>query len=142
MPNKEAHLAAAKENQEALDYLLLKLESFSGWVATVAFYKALHLMDALCAVDGTHHSDHKSRNGAMKRGSPRQKRLYKHYRALWQASRIARYLKEYSDSKEYDVFADFMPPAEVKRQLVDHRLRQIEKSVLDAFDDKPSEKTR
>ncbi len=41
MPSREAHIAAARENQRALEYLSERFDSFGGWVAVVAFYKAL-----------------------------------------------------------------------------------------------------
>ena len=40
MPSKKAHLAAAKENQAAIDYLCIQVESFPAWVVTIAFYKS------------------------------------------------------------------------------------------------------
>ena len=50
MPSKEAHLTAAKRNQATIDYLLAGDEHLP-WVVTVAFYKALHLVEAVFAAD-------------------------------------------------------------------------------------------
>jgi hypothetical protein len=47
MPSKEAHLAIAERNQQCIDYLKQDLSHYAEWVTTVAFYKALHLVDAL-----------------------------------------------------------------------------------------------
>jgi hypothetical protein len=92
MPSKEAHLAAARENQRAIDYLCLKIEDFPGWVTTVAFYKALHVIEALFAVDGAgrggHTDRHEERNSRL-RETRRYQQLWKFYRPLYQASLIS-----------------------------------------------------
>src|SRR3990172_8898931 len=97
MPSKDAHLAAARENQDVIDYLCLQVDKFPGWIATVAFYKALHVVEALFAVDGTgsggHTDRHEDRNRLLKKTS-RYQHIWKSYRPLYQASLIARYLRE------------------------------------------------
>lgn len=132
MPSKEAHLAAAKENQRAIDYLCRKIDEFPAWVTTVAFYKALHVVEALFAVDNAgvagHTDGHKERNEILKRTS-RYQHIWKSYRELFQASLIARYLRDNRNAPAHEVFSQWMPPSEVKSKVLDHWLHQIEESA-------------
>lgn len=45
MPNEEAHIRLANRNQAVIDSLLPRVDEFSEWVTTTAFYKALHVID-------------------------------------------------------------------------------------------------
>jgi len=127
MPSKEAHLAQAQRNQEVLDYLLADPAKCAEWIATVAFYEALHLVEALFAHHGVHSHNHEDRDHRLK-SDRRYRHIYKHYRPLWAASIVARYLCQ-PDGKAFSTFADYLPPDRIRVQLVDHRLRQVEKSV-------------
>src|SRR5207244_4036511 len=122
---KECHLALAKWNQQTLDYLLKELDHHSAWVATVAFYKALHLVEAVFATDPAirHGHSHEERENCLK-STRKYSHIWKYYRLIWAASMIARYLEDRSD--EYSSFSDFMTPQEVKGNLVGHWLRQVE----------------
>ena len=132
MPSKDAHLSAARENQLVIDYLCQRVDQFSAWVATVACYKALHVIEALFAVDsagGHGHTDkHEDRNRLLKR-TKRYQQIWKFYRPLFQASLIARYLRDNQNAPTYEVFARYMTPDTVKSRLLDHCLKQIEKSA-------------
>jgi hypothetical protein len=128
MPSREAHLQLAARNKEALDYLLRKAEKLPEWIATVAFYRALHLVEALFAHDENEHShNHEERDQRLKRNR-RYANIYKHYRPLWAASVIARYLVDPS-GRQFKTFTDYMPPGKLKSELINHRLRRIESSV-------------
>jgi hypothetical protein len=133
MPSKEAHLAAARENQRAVDYLSEKLDQFPGWTATVAFYKALHIVEALFAVDGAglagHTDEHRERNRILK-SVPRYQHIWRHYRELFQTSLIARYLRENQNAPDYEVFSRYMPPEKVKQLVLNHWLLQVERSAM------------
>ena len=131
MPSREAHIAAARENQRALEYLSERIDSFGGWVAVVAFYKALHLVEALFASDGTeggHTDDHRTRNAVLK-NTNRYQHIWRFYRPLYQTSLIARYLRENERAPDYEVFSRFMPPEKVQSQIIGHYLKQVEASV-------------
>jgi hypothetical protein len=132
MPSKDAHLSAARENQRVIEYLCQKVDEFPGWVATVAFYKALHVIEALFAVDGTgvdgHTDKHEQRNTLLKK-TRRYQQLWKFYRPLFQASLVARYLRENQNVPTHEVFATYMPPDTVVRLVLGHYLKQIEKSA-------------
>jgi hypothetical protein len=132
MPSKEAHLAAARENQLAIDYLAEELDRFSGWTATIAFYKALHVVEALFAIDGAgvggHTDKHKIRNKVLKT-TPRYQQIWRNYRELFQTSLIARYLRSDEHAPEHEIFSQYMPPEVVRRMVLNHWLRQVEKSA-------------
>jgi hypothetical protein len=128
MPSKGAHLAAATANQHAIDYLCQRLNDFPGWTTTVAFYKALHIVEALLAVDGCHTDSHEERNRVLKK-TKRYQQIWRFYRELYQASLIARYLREDQAGKDYEVFSKYMSPEDVRRLALGHWLRQIQNSA-------------
>jgi hypothetical protein len=43
------HIALANRNQATLEYLLLDAPRCSEWIAAVAFYKSLHVVEAIFA---------------------------------------------------------------------------------------------
>ncbi len=144
MPSNAAHMAAARENQRAIDYLSERLDTFPAWVTVVAFYKALHLVEALFALDGTeggHTDDHRTRNAVLK-SDKRYQHIWKSYRPLYQASLIARYLRENDRAPDYEVFSRFMPPEKVKSIVLGHYLRQVEVSVERLSSGSPGGKPR
>lgn len=128
MPDKAAHLAVAQRNQTVLDYLLQNPDACSEWVVTVAFYKALHLVEALFFHDGQGHGvNHENRDHLLKTNR-RYSHIYKHYRPLWAASVVARYLED-ACGKGYSCFSDFIKPDRIQSEFLNHRLHQIESSV-------------
>jgi hypothetical protein len=137
MPSKEAHVVAAIENQRVIDYLCERIDDHPGWVVTVAFYKALHLVEAAFAGESAgsaHTDDHKTRNATLKK-TKRYSHIWKYYQPLWVASLIARYLRENEQAPTYDVFSGYMPSSVVRDKALGHYLRQIEKSVGDLLGD-------
>jgi hypothetical protein len=130
MPNKEAHVAAAVENQKVIDYLCEKIDDHPGWVVTVAFYKALHVVEAMFAGEssGQSHTDsHMTRNKVLK--NRKYSHIWKFYQPLYTASLIARYLRENENLPTYEIFSKFMPSETVENLVLNHYLRQIEKSA-------------
>ena len=127
MPTKNAHLQLANVNQSALTYLAKEVDDYPEWVTTVAFYKALHLVEAVFAGDPKvgHSPDHATRMRVLKKTNS-FKNLYNHFRPLMAASEIARYLRDNTSLKEYTTFRDYMPPEVVQTQIIEHRLRQVE----------------
>ena len=123
MPDKRAYLAAAQRDQKVIDRLLEGPTDFSEWITTIAFYKALHLVEALFAHDGAwHEKSHVSRELLLK-ATTRYSHIYEHYRSLWNASMVARYLQGES------IFSNYLSLEEVRSELLNHRLKKIEKSV-------------
>jgi hypothetical protein len=129
MPSEAAHRAMALRNQAVLDHLLHKPDDCPEWLAIVAFYKALHLVEALFArnpkIRHTHNHEDRERFLTSER---RYANVYKHYHVLYIASRVARYL-EAPWGRTFECFADFLTADQVNTDLLNHRLGQIEKSV-------------
>jgi hypothetical protein len=98
MPNEEAHIRLANKNQTIIDSLLPRLNETSEWVTTIAFYKALHVVEAVFwnNPDIKHGRDHTSRECHLKK-SNRYKKIFEHYRPLYSASLIARYMEDQGD---------------------------------------------
>jgi hypothetical protein len=123
MPSKHIHIQLAHHNDEVLEYLLKGTVGFHDWVVIVAFYKAVHLVEALFAIDGIDSSDHNSREKRLKRRKT-CKPFYKDYRALREASMVARYLG--GSSGTYRHFSEYMTPQRVKDEILHEHLKNVE----------------
>ena len=127
MPNVTDHLRLAKRLLRTISYLSKENDQHSEWIAVTAFYRALHLSEAVLLTNRIDHDrTHVGRDQALKRTRSTEN-IWKHYRPLWQASCIARYLAFHDD--EYVDFSSFMDPAKVISELIEYRLRELEKSV-------------
>lgn len=127
MPTVDAHAALARRNQAVLDRLLPACDQHPEWVVTVAFYKAVHIAEAVFKhEDGSDSIDHFDRNQRLRQDHPNIWRLYS---PLWMASKVARYLESgepgTSGHKTFSTFAEHRSPNQV-RNLVSHNLRKIE----------------
>ena len=93
MPSKDSHLRIVHENTAAINWVRQAQPPMPQWVVTIAFYKALHIIEAVFAADKKspirHADDHAQRNDVLRR-EPRYSHLWKHYRPLWNDSLIAR----------------------------------------------------
>src|SRR5690606_21992498 len=87
-PEEEEHLAAARKNK-VLAQLILEQEDPS-WAAVLAFYSALHLVDAYLARQDIHPRSHEARQGCVARVSALRP-LHHAYRKLETRSRWVRY---------------------------------------------------
>lgn len=126
MPEQSSHLKLVNRNHELLRYLLPKLEEFPDWVATVAFYKAVHLVESVFITDpNIRHADcHESRNLALKKYR-KYEHVYRHFRILYTMSLKARYM-----DSGVTCFSDHCPPAMIKAELLKNDLHQIEQSCI------------
>lgn len=127
------HIALANRNHDTLLFLLSKVEQYSEWVAIVAFYKAVHVVEAVFAHDlQKHSSSHAIREGWLLQS--KYKSIWKSYYHLSNASRIARYLEvspvdgsgSVGPSTTYSQFSDYMDAETVRSSLVYKRLRLVE----------------
>ena len=138
MPSKDSHLRVVKENTAAIDWVRQAQPSMPQWVVTIAFYKALHIIEAVFAADKIgpirHTDDHAQRNDVLRR-EPRYRHLWKHYRPLWNDSLIARYLQGNTAGDTYSGFADYMPLMEVEKQHLNHNLVQIVRTARTLLSD-------
>ena len=131
MPNEAAHITLARRNQKTIDHLLQNPSAFAEWITTVAFYKALHIVEAIFArdKDTVHGRDHGIRANFLKSNN-RYRNIWKHYRPLWAASTVARYLQDsIGTNREYTSFSQYLSPERVESEILGHRLHQIEKSA-------------
>ena len=129
MPSESDHLALAAHNQETIAFLLTGGDRFADWTVTVAFYRALHLVDAMLdRIEGIDGIDHQQRSLIL-RSNRRYANILKHYNALKEASLIARYLCDRGASRSFKAFSDYCRPDRVKPEFVDGRLRELEKSI-------------
>ena len=121
MPSVNAHLATARNNFDLTMYLRTnRLQSDAGWVAVIAFYTALHVVEAVFAslrLGGVEHtSTHYERRNVLRNVRQYQK-LWQHYRPLLDAASDARYLEA---GEEFH-----MTPMQVESVLLDHHLKEI-----------------
>lgn len=47
MPTEAQHIASANRTQKTIEHLLADVATHSPWIATAAFYKALHIVEAV-----------------------------------------------------------------------------------------------
>ena len=127
MPAEPAHIALANRSQCSLSCLINDTEDHSEWITVIAFYKALHVVEAVLARDGNHSHDHVARDATLK-GNPRYDKIYRHYRPLSAAATVARYLAS-PGGQTYKSFADYLSRSDVIDQMVNHHLHQVEKSA-------------
>ena len=122
MPTKEAHLQLAQHNQMVITHLLPEIDKFSDWISTIAFYKALHIVEAIFAKDGFHGANHENRDKYLKRNN-RYTNIYRHYHQLWCISMMARYLRDSDTKSDLAIFSDYISSEQVKNRVLNHHLR-------------------
>ena len=84
MPAREAHIAQARRNAA-----LIPVQD-PDWTIVVAFYAALHLIEAYWAESGVHLQNHRARNDAIRTVSVFSA-VQRRYLTLYEKSRTARY---------------------------------------------------
>lgn len=133
MASESAHLALANRNQAILLHLLPDITRFGDWIAMIAFYKAVHVVEAAYANTlHTHSTSHNDREQRLKTFTAMNP-ISKDYSHLLTASRIARYLEDGPNSK-YMTFTDFMDSADLKI-LLRKRLYGVEQKTLSFLSD-------
>lgn len=123
MPSFNSHVDAAARNQATIDFLVTGGESHTPWIITVAFYKALHVIEAILAAQTPplHHQDHTSR-GIYLKTNRRFEHIYRNYSPLQQASMVMRYLH---DESQPNLTQKYMSLDQAKAKFLDNHLRQI-----------------
>jgi hypothetical protein len=124
MATENDHLACANRTQQTIKHLLVQPDVHSPWIATAAFYKALHIVEAVFSNDKTigHSSDHGDRENQLKR-QRKYEHICKNYLPLARASTVARYLVSV---KCFDLYIDH---DKVITRLLKHHLKQVETSA-------------
>ena len=95
MASLQAHLEQIERNNKTRSDLQ-RIGTAPEWVVTIAFYEALHLMEAILVTVGDNglcHNDHQSRNRCLQ-VHPQTKHLYIAYHKLFDLSIWARYLEK------------------------------------------------
>ena len=120
-----SHLEQANHNHSLLADLLPKVHQFPDWIATVAFYKALHVVEAVfaCENPSRHGTDHPDRDRCLKQTN-RYSKIYQHYRPLTAASMVARYM-----GQGHANFSAYMTPKQVFDNLISNDLHQLERAA-------------
>jgi hypothetical protein len=88
MGDRIGHLDKASHNASFLGNLIRNENKFVDWIVTVAFYVALHYVDAALASLHIHPKNHRDRNRAV---SVNFKPVATKYMRLYHESRYARY---------------------------------------------------
>ena len=129
MASEADHLALANKNHDVLMHLMDDVDRFPEWITVLAFYKAVQVVEAV--FDHKHGGGchgHPARLDALKRRGYQS--LFRHYRLLWAASSVARYLYDTVEQTPYKSFTDYRTPEQVARNLVNRRLRAIEDEAV------------
>lgn len=127
MATELEHIALANRNHDALCALLRTGDEHPEWVATIAFYKALQILEAAFDTKGLGHGHgHAKRLALLQDQRNGFVPLCKHYEALLEASEVARYLGTRSTTTAYSSFSSYMTMADVKRDLLCKRLMNVE----------------
>jgi len=111
MASEAAHLQKAESNQTFLETIS---DQFADWLAIVAFYKAVHLVEAMFARDGDPSHSHVDRNRRLKQRHPE---IWLQFRPLYDASKWLRYTDR------------SISPQRIREELVGKRLRTVESLI-------------
>lgn len=129
MASEQDHIALANRNHDALRALLSSNGEHPEWVATIAFYKALQILEATFAFKGLGHGHgHQKRLEIIQDARNGYQSLRRHYEALQEASEIARYLGTRMDPSGglYADFSQYMSMDDVREDLLKKRLTNVE----------------
>jgi hypothetical protein len=135
MATEADHIALANKNHDVLMHLVKDIDRFPEWVTVAAFYKAVQIIEAVFVHQhGRCCHGHQKRLDALK--SRGYQVLHKHYRVLWGASSVARYLYDTTSDKSYSSFASYLPPDRVYKAILKRRLVGIECEAVGLLSDK------
>ena len=93
MSSKDEHYEKVKHNDKFFN--TVKTEEFPDWSVIVTFYRAVHLIESVFALNGVHTNSHEDRKAIMNNDTvnyPHE--LRRNYRELENLSRQARYKAE------------------------------------------------
>jgi hypothetical protein len=119
MPNAAEHQAKVAHNKAFLQTIIDP--RFCDWMAVVAFYAAVHLVEQVFALTAQHSHDHRGRNKAVRE---QLRPIHSHFRALYNLSMVARY----QQASKFNLNA-----AAVQAGAIGTRLTAIENYVASRF---------
>ncbi len=114
MPEQQAHRAKAKHNQGLIEKIG---DEFADWLVIAAFYKAVHIVEMLRAVEGQHSRGHYGRNG-------RNTYLETEHPSIW-----VEYFPIYNLSIRARYYCTRINVDKVRSELVGKRLPALERLV-------------
>ena len=117
MATEQKHREKAESNKKFREQIP---EEFPDWLAIVAFYEAVHIVETLLARYGIHSKSHTSRNEEIKKRFPI---IWEHYLPLYNVSRLVRYTP-------YRITIE-----QAREHMVDHRLAAVRRLVAEAIKD-------
>jgi hypothetical protein len=118
VPVKSHHLAIAHDNERLVGQLDLDSPPARGWASTIAFYAALHYVEAFFSLAGIHSADHRTRDGNLCRSNETLK-IYDDFCELKNISTGARYFGRYPTKTDFAV--EVMPALQkVKAEMEKH----------------------
>ena len=125
MASEAEHIDLANSNQRLIDHLISE-NAFHDWLATVAFYKAIHVVEAVFANNLHCHShSHADREDRLKR-TTRYRAIFLNYSHLLTESRTFRYLLRPINRLTIEI---------VKSKLIYKRLYAVEQNSLPFLSD-------
>jgi hypothetical protein len=89
MPSSKEHKEKAERNHDTLQRLIAS-NGAPEWMAVVAFYTALHLVERLAACENLHHTKHPDRLAYLTRHK-QHRVIHPHFQMIYDASLVARY---------------------------------------------------
>ena len=129
MPSEDSHIHVANSNQATLRLLLSDFDAHLPWIGTVAFYKALHIVEAVLATKfQRHETTHHSRNRFIA-GENSLTKICKHFYPLYTMSQKARYLSDCTELNGVVRFANHISTKTMTDFYLLHHLHQLEKSA-------------
>ena len=117
MAKIQSHVTQWQHNRSLLDHIPA---AYPDWLVTVAFYAALHSVDALLAYDNVTVHSHDARNATLKLTN-RYESIWRHYSPIYDLSRKVRYLA---------APAAWIPHAEIESRILKKYLYPIEHAVF------------
>lgn len=102
MPNKNKHIAVARDNERLASQQNLDSAPARGWTATMSFYAALHYVEAFFSLSNVHSADHRTRDSNLCRFAETLN-IYDDFCELKNISTGARYFGRYPTKTDISV---------------------------------------
>jgi hypothetical protein len=129
MASEISHIELANKTHGSMMALVADFQNHPEWIATTAFYKALHVVEAVFMhQEGRSCNDHNSRLRRL--NLPKYGAIYVRYHALWNSANVARYLCDKDPGIEYSTFTDYLTPHQVIDEMLKKRLNRVEQLAV------------
>lgn len=106
--------------------MIQQFPNYKEWIATVAFYKSVHVVEAVLANKNEHSNSHADRTEKIKHDHTLQV-CFGEFKKLQTASCVARYLTDSAGS--FQTFSDYMPQDDVLVKCVYKWLFAVEQKL-------------